>query len=1073
MSILLTKVRVPQRRKDVLRRVRLIDSLHQNLHRKLNFVSAPAGFGKTTLLSDFASDVVAKVCWYQISPQDDDLIPFLSHVIAAFQEQYPDLGHELIESLGVGGAPDPYSMATEIINQIETHVDDFTVFVLDDYHLVGESDGVVAFIESLLEFLPDQVRLVMGSRSVYGIPTANLYVREELGTLSADELRFRADELQALVHQNYHVKLSDEQANELSERADGWILAMLLAIRTMEHGALPKFEGALDQIYEFLAKDVIDRQPEELREFMLATSIVDEFDQALCEFMLESNDVERLLNELENRNLFVARVQTKDGSSFRYHQLFAEFLRTQLKQEDSKKEKKLHERAAQWYYQYETWELAVRHMLNAGKRKKAAAWIDEVASDYYINGHYNLLSSWYDSLLSPTDIRSSSPNLLLSQARVLMNQVQYEEAEGLLEISESIYQKEGKSILIASSNVSKAKVKQLRGDYQSAVEITSSTQEFLSHSTPSKENDYSWHSAERVKGYSLFQLSDLEGAIQHLENAVEFFRRELQNENNESLSRILFDLADTLSDLGVVYYSSANIFEAQKCFGEALDIHRKIKSNRANLALALNNVGFLLNEIGHYHDAWFSYEEALEIIQSTKIWRVMVLVLNSRGALLLDIHELDEAERTYRQAISIGEREGLQSFLYASFDGLSTIERLRGDFSEANYWLREMARVSNASLDEPGYQMRVGWIYLDMGQFDLACEAFKAALMKWGDDTRPSKDQALASFLLGRTLIELDKTAEASKFLDRSFSWAAQIGYDQFLVIAARNNLEYLKEMEIAKPNSQRASLVKRANEFQTGITSIQKVSNVTNPLKMHLEIQAFNVSRVRRNGELLANSEWRSNGARALFFYIVDNKGIRKDDVALEFWPEFSASKVSSNFHATLWRVRRALGNKDAIVYEGGLYILNPEIAIWYDVEEFESIVKKAQVDSLPESERATLWRSAIDLAQGDFLEDLFMDWSDERRAQLQETLIMAMREVAHWDFSQNRFEDARTLYERILLIDPYQDQIHLDLMKCLVAIGSATAAKAHFISYKELLTDELQAEPLEELRLYYEKIA
>ena len=177
--ILLTKVRPPQRRKDVLRRVRLLDTLHQNLHRKLTFVSAPAGYGKTTLLIDFAEDIDAQVFWYLIGPDDNDLGQFVRHIVAAFQQRIPEFGQEIEQALAApGSGPDAASLAAELINEIERRVTDFSLLVLDDYHLAGENEQIVDLIEHLLEHLPDQLRILMGSRSVYGIPTANLYIRD-------------------------------------------------------------------------------------------------------------------------------------------------------------------------------------------------------------------------------------------------------------------------------------------------------------------------------------------------------------------------------------------------------------------------------------------------------------------------------------------------------------------------------------------------------------------------------------------------------------------------------------------------------------------------------------------------------------------------------------------------------------------------------------------------------------------------------------------------------------------------------------------------------------------------------
>src|SRR3990170_4995951 len=395
MTILLTKVRPPQRRKDILRRVRLVDALHQNLQRKLTFVSAPAGYGKTTLLVDFANDVDAIVFWYRIGAEDNDLVQFVLHLVASFQQKVPKFGEAIEERLTtMGSAPDAPSLAVDFINEIEQKVEDFSLLILDDYHLAGENQQIVDFVENLLEHLPDRLRILIGSRSVYGIPTASLYVRDELVTISADELRFRPEELQKLVLQNYRMRLSDEQAEEFSKRADGWIVAILLALRTMENGVLPTLSGGITKIYEYLAEEVVNRQSPELRDFMMATSILNDFNEALCNYLLERKDSAVWLRALEDRNLFVSRTETSEGASYRYHQLFSEFLQDYFARSKGERLRDLHRRAAGWHKKREEWEEAIGHKLSAGDKREAAKWIDAVAGKYYASERTVLLSTW-------------------------------------------------------------------------------------------------------------------------------------------------------------------------------------------------------------------------------------------------------------------------------------------------------------------------------------------------------------------------------------------------------------------------------------------------------------------------------------------------------------------------------------------------------------------------------------------------------------------------------------------------------------------------------------------------------
>src|SRR3990172_7022450 len=456
MTILLTKVRAPQRRKDVLRRVRLIDVLHQNLHRKLTFVSAPAGYGKTTLLVDFAGDVDATVMWYRISAEDADLVLFVQHLVASFQQQIPQFGFALAEKLNSpGGNPDAATLAVDLINEVEEKVEDFSLLVLDDYHLAGENQQIADFIENLLENLPDRLRILIGSRSVYGIPTASLYIRDELVTISADELRFRADELQKLVLQNYRVRLSDEQAEEFSKRADGWIVAILLALRTMENGVLPKLSGGIIKIYEYLAEEVVNRQSPELRDFMMATSILNDFNEVLCNYLLERKDSALFLRALEDRNLFVSRTETSEGASYRYHQLFSEFLQDYFARSQGERLRDLHRRAAGWHKKREEWEEAIGHKLSAGDKREAAEWIDAVAGKFYASDRTALLTRWLEQLKKAPDARKFAPRLLLYQAKSLGNQSHFDKCLKLLNIAEPILKNQRDVESLANALVTK------------------------------------------------------------------------------------------------------------------------------------------------------------------------------------------------------------------------------------------------------------------------------------------------------------------------------------------------------------------------------------------------------------------------------------------------------------------------------------------------------------------------------------------------------------------------------------------------------------------------------------------
>ncbi len=1070
MTILLTKVRPPQRRKDVLRRVRLIDALHQNLHRKLTFVSAPAGYGKTTLLVDFSDDVDAIVCWYRISPEDNDMVQFARHLLAAFQQRVPDFGPELEEKLSSPGSPDAGSLAIDFINEIEQRVGDFCLLVLDDYHLAGENQQIVDFIENFLEHLPDHLRILIGSRSVYGIPTASLYIRDELVTIGADELRFRADELQRLVLQNHRIRLSDEQAEEFAKRADGWIIAILLALRTMENGVLPRFSGGIEQVYKYLAEEVVNRQSDELRDFMLATSILGDFNKQLCDFLLKRNDTDDLLRSLEERNLFVSRTETLEGPSYRYHQLFSDFLQDYFGRTNKPQLQALHRRAADWHHAREDWEAAIQHKLAAGDKEEAAAWMDQVAVGFYTGGRQGLITRWSESLRKTPDKRRMAPRLLLYQAKSLVNQGNFEASTRLLDLADPVFKTQADIEMQANIAITRGMVARFTGKHREAIKLALAAQKLLEGQ--SEDRSFQWYQAERLKAIPNYYLGEVEKSIEQLDTAVEGFRHWAATTEGKSKFVYLYDLAESLNDLGLIYISTSQMQKAQQAFQETLDIHIEIQSNLGALATARNNIAYLHHQVGQYAEAWHEYSLALDHARSSNQARWQIGILNGRAELLLDVDEEEEAYTSLQQALTLGQETGEKPGIVATFMCLARAVRQREHYQEAMNCLRQAASLSGAGMDEAEYKVELGRIYADMGQPNLALQQFEATLQEWPEDKAPTQPQVLAAYLAARTQFRSGKEQAAGTLLNRALEGAAQLGYDQFLVAASRTCLDFLNHF-VANSSPQLKTLISRASKFMTGKAALETSAPDVDIQPTYMEVRAFGPGDIRKNGETLPTTVWRSSRARALFFYILDKKRVRKDVIGLEFWPDFSSGKISSNFHATLWRVRQALGFKESIVFENDHYSLHPSLQVWYDVNEFESQLAAAKDTNLSRRERTELVKQAIDLYKQPYLQDVYIEWADRRREELRSLYLDALSDLANLETSGKRYREAKSLYEKILEVDPYRDEVHLALMKNLVDSGAPSSAIAHFKGYQELLRKELNAEPLSELRAYYDQLA
>lgn len=319
----------------------------------------------------------------------------------------------------------------------------------------------------------------------------------------------------------------------------------------------------------------------------------------------------------------------------------------------------------------------------------------------------------------------------------------------------------------------------------------------------------------------------------------------------------------------------------------------------------------------------------------------------------------------------------------------------------------------------------------------------------------------------------LGQIKETQEYLKKSMSNAAKLGYDHFLVNAARRSPNFVQEIAQDWPNKHLLTIIRRVNEFQAGYQRlISRDSPEESMTELTLQVRSLGSDEIRVNAEIIPNSAWKSARAKALFYFILDRGKVRREDIAIEFWADFSKAKVNSNFHATLWRVRNALGSKHIISFDGEYYSINPQVDLFYDVNEYEEILSMLEDLSLTIYERRNLSQQAIDMYQGEFLVDVDMFWCDMRRNELRQKNLELTIRFAELEVENHHFEEAKKLYEHALVLDPYQDQLHLALMACLVNMKSPAAAKAHFINYARILEEELGIEPLEELQLFYNSL-
>jgi LuxR family maltose regulon positive regulatory protein len=423
-ALLTTKLRAPRVRPNLVARPRLRDVLAAGEGSALTLVSAPAGFGKTTLLGEWFSDHSEggerSVAWLSLDETDNDPVRFLTYLVSALRTVEEGIGEGVLASLRSPQPPPIKAAVGALVNELAELPREITV-VLDDYHLIS-SEPVHDATSFLLEHLSENAHLVVSGRMDPPLPLSKLRARNQMTEIRAADLRFTTEEVTAFLGDVMGLALSAADVSALEEVTEGWVAALQLAAISMRHredvsGFVEAFSGSNRHVLDFLAEEVLERQPRDVSGFLLTTSVLESMSAPLCDALTGRNDGQGMLERLERENLFVVPLDD-ERRWYRYHHLFADVLRSRLQREQPERIRELHRRAAAWYERNGWSSEAVRHALAAQEHDRAADLVEDVARKMWNRGEVMTLLGWLEAL--PEETKRRRPQLLLQYAAALL-----------------------------------------------------------------------------------------------------------------------------------------------------------------------------------------------------------------------------------------------------------------------------------------------------------------------------------------------------------------------------------------------------------------------------------------------------------------------------------------------------------------------------------------------------------------------------------------------------------------------------------------------------------------------------
>ena len=650
-TILATKFYIPPPRPKIVLRPHLIARLNEGLSlgRKLTLISASAGFGKTTLVSEWVANCGQPVAWLSLDEEDNNPARFLTYLVAALQTIKVEIGVGLLGLLQSSQPPPIESILTALINKVAVTPDKF-ILVLDDYHVI-DAKAVDNALTFLLEHLPPQMHLVITTREDPQFPLARLRARSQLTELRAADLRFTPSEAAEFLNQAMSLQLSAEDIAALEARTEGWITGLQLAALSMQGRSdaasfIQSFTGSHRFVLDYLVEEVLQQQPEYIRRFLLQTAILERLNGSLCDAVTRQKDSRGILETLERGNLFIVPLDDQ-RQWYRYHHLFNEVLLAHAVEEQPSQISLLHKRASEWYEQNNLPAEAIRHALVARDFERAAGLIEKTYPAMDTSFQSVAWLGWVRKL--PDEIVRARPVLSVDYAQALMDSGEFESGNSWLQEAEQRLEGSAEGMVVADEAqfralpIRIALAHSLHAQAQGDTEGTVKYAELALQLSP--EEDHYHHAMAAVTlGTAYWARGDLDGAERALSVWINYCQK---------VGNIIFAVA-TGAYLAGIRVAQGRLREAERTYKQSIQLasmhDQSVRHVTSNLYLGL---GLLYHEQGDQQSAAQHLHKSGELGEQVLIdwpyrWRLAQARLKeTEGDLQTALDLLDEAKRLY------------------------------------------------------------------------------------------------------------------------------------------------------------------------------------------------------------------------------------------------------------------------------------------------------------------------------------------------------------------------------------------------------------------------------------------
>lgn len=1009
---------------------------------RLITVYAPGGYGKSILLADFTQTTNLPVCWCSLEPVDRDPTAFLTllaySITDRFHEIEPDSLLRLVER---GDTQDSIRRIAELLSEVGPHV-----IIIDDYHK-AVSAGLTLAVNSLLQRLPGECTLIVAARGDLTLKTEqiiDLLVSERATGLSEEELRFTPDEVQLMMRKRFGRRISLDSAARIAEATDGNIAQILLTGHVMHAEQMinrlsQRLGDDQDIIYNYLAEEVFARQPEDLQHFLLGTAVLPDMTAEVCNALLDIDNAQERLEELVRKDLFIAQI----GAGFRYHDLFAEFLRAKLA-EDQALYRQFSIKAGNLLRDRFRFEDAIYLYLAVNAWDEAADLLEMQGSHFYNTGRALTLNSWLAQI--PQKELSIRPRLLLLQGQILVNDLNdLQQALAAFEQAEAVFQTRNDTSGTAEAQVLQSVVLRLSGRPNEALELTEKGVQQLQ----------ALQAAPHTIAYALRQsaltnwvVGNGNIAIVNLRRALDLFER-LDDAYNVGICH---------HNLGVFLEKQGKISAAHHHFNQALKTWEAL-GNANDLCNTLNSLGVSLYTIGQYGEALQHFQNGLDIAIQIGASRRAAFIWAGIGDIRLTQKEFAEARHCYSQSIQLAQATRARSLeLYNQIKiaecylGLNDLpEALKGATQS-----RQLALETGLVFEQGAAAALQAKILTHQTEYATASQLFaEAAEIFKGTDVL---EQIRAHLWWAYSNFLDAKPTAAYEQLRQAISLALDIGelirgisptVTQVLPLL----LHFLYRVDIAPEtkNGIQLLLAQRPPPLALDTSNVQIFAFGVPYLVVFDRSKQFS----QRGGD--------QKVPEFLLYLLLEgrDRGCRWDEVSTAIWPDLDKSRASARFHQTLRRIReRLFGDQDVILVQDDYYQFNLDLVQWCDVLAFDRLY--GQITTVSAANSLDLQIELINVYQGEFLAGFELgEWGTIYRTRYENRFLQVVHLAAEQLLANKLPQQALSVVEKGLAQNYFRENLHRCAFRAYAALGLLDSLTEHYDRLCRIFDNEFAAPP------------